>query len=126
MKKSIYETIVIVIGNFILALGICAFITPAGLITGGASGIGIAIKSLTGINISYTVYIINIVMFIVGYFNLGKKFAIGTLLSTFLYPTFLVILEKIPQLASITNDTFNFVCWTLYWFGFRISFKSWC
>ena len=60
MKKSIYETIIIIIGNFILALGICAFITPAGLITGGASGIGIAIKSLTGINISYTVYVINI------------------------------------------------------------------
>ena len=67
MKKSIYETIIIIIGNFILALGICAFITPAGLITGGASGIGIAIRSLTGINISYTVYIINIIMFIVGY-----------------------------------------------------------
>ena len=72
MKKSIYETIIIIIGNFILALGICAFITPAGLITGGASGIGIAIKSLTGINISYTVYVINIIMFIIGYIYLDS------------------------------------------------------
>ena len=55
MKKHIYETLIIIVGNFILALGICAFITPVGLITGGASGIGIAVKSLTGINISYTV-----------------------------------------------------------------------
>ena len=68
MKKHIYETLIIIVGNFILALGICAFITPVGLITGGASGIGIAVKSLTGINISYTVYAINIVMFVVGYF----------------------------------------------------------
>lgn len=105
MKKRIYETIIIIIGNFILALGICAFITPAGLITGGASGIGIAVKSLTGINISYTVYAINMIMFIIGYFYFGKKFAIGTLLSTFLYPTFLVILERIPQLATITSDS---------------------
>ena len=104
MKKSIYETIIIIIGNFILALGICAFITPAGLITGGASGIGIAIKSLFGINISYTVYVINIIMFIIGYIYLGKKFALGTLLSTILYPTFLAILEKVSELASITND----------------------
>lgn len=88
MKKRIYETIIIIIGNFILAIGICAFITPVGLITGGASGIGIAVKSLTDINISYTVYAINIIMFIVGYFYFGKKFAIGTLLSTLLYPTF--------------------------------------
>ena len=68
MKKRIYETIIIIIGNFILALGLCAFITPVGLITGGASGIGIAIKSLININISYTVYAINIIMFIIGYF----------------------------------------------------------
>ncbi|MFQ8706713.1 MAG: YitT family protein [Thomasclavelia sp.] len=104
MKKRIYETIIIIIGNFILAIGICAFITPVGLITGGASGIGIAVKSLTDINISYTVYAINIIMFIVGYFYFGKKFAIGTLLSTLLYPTFLAVLEKIPQLANITDD----------------------
>ena len=43
MKKHIYETLIIIVGNFILALGICAFITPVGLITGGASGIGIAV-----------------------------------------------------------------------------------
>ena len=104
MKKRIYETIIIIIGNFILALGLCAFITPVGLITGGASGIGIAIKSLMNINISYTVYAINIIMFIIGYFYFGKKFATGTLLSTFLYPTFLAVLEKVPQLKNITND----------------------
>ena len=34
----------------------------------------------------------------------GKKFATGTLLSTFLYPTFLAVLEKVPQLQNITND----------------------
>lgn len=104
MKKRIYETMIIIIGNFILAIGICAFITPVGLITGGASGIGIAVKSLTNINISYTVYAINIIMFIIGYFYFGKKFAVGTLLSTLLYPTFLAVLEKMPQLANITND----------------------
>lgn len=104
MKKHIYETIMIIVGNFILALGICAFITPAGLITGGASGIGIAIKSLTGINISYTVFAINIIMFIIGYFMFGKKFAAGTLLSTFLFPMFLALLEQVSALSSITND----------------------
>lgn len=103
--RHIKETLIIIIGNLILAIGICAFITPAGLITGGASGIGIAIKSLTGINISYTVYAINIVMFVLGYFYFGKKFAAGTLLSTFLFPTFLAVFETVPQLSTITNDT---------------------
>lgn len=104
MKKRVYETIIIIIGNFILAFGLCAFITSRGLISGGASGIGIAVKAITGINISYTVYVINIIMFILGFIFLGKKFAVGTLLSTFLYPTFIALFERIPQLTTITDD----------------------
>ncbi|MFR2768185.1 MAG: YitT family protein [Thomasclavelia sp.] len=41
---------------------------------------------MTGINISYTVYVINIIMFVIGYTCLGKKFALGTLLSTIFIP----------------------------------------
>lgn len=104
MKQRVYETIMIIIGNLILAFGLCAFVTPVGLISGGASGIGIAVKSITGINISYTVYVINFIMFVIGFIFLGKKFAFGTLLSTFLYPTFIALFERIPQLANITND----------------------
>ena len=104
MKKRVYETIMIIIGNLILAFGLCAFVTTVGLISGGASGIGIAVKSITGINISYTVYVINFIMFVIGFIFLGKKFAFGTLLSTFLYPTFIALFERIPQLANITND----------------------
>lgn len=104
MKKRVYETIIIIIGNLILAFGLCAFVTPVGLISGGASGIGIAVKSITGINISYTVYVINFIMFVIGFIFLGKKFAFGTLLSTFLYPTFIALFERIPQLTNITND----------------------
>ncbi|WP_278462155.1 YitT family protein [Thomasclavelia spiroformis] len=104
MKKRVYETIMIIIGNLILAFGLCAFVTPVGLISGGASGIGIAVKSIIGINISYTVYVINFIMFVIGFIFLGKKFAFGTLLSTFLYPTFIALFERIPQLANITND----------------------
>ena len=104
MKKRVYETIMIILGNLILAFGLCAFVTPVGLISGGASGIGIAVKSITGINISYTVYVINFIMFVIGFIFLGKKFAFGTLLSTFLYPTFIALFERIPQLANITND----------------------
>ena len=73
MKKSVYETIIIVIGNLILAFGLCAFVTPVGLISGGASGIGIAVKSITGINISYTVYVINFIYICYSFYLFRKK-----------------------------------------------------
>lgn len=64
MKKRVYETIMIIIGNLILAFGLCAFVTPVGLISGGASGLGLQLIN-NCINISYTVYVINFIMFVI-------------------------------------------------------------
>ena len=64
LYKKIIEIIIIVIGNAILAFGICGFITPHGIIVGGASGIGLIVKQITGIPLSLVVYAINIIMFI--------------------------------------------------------------
>lgn len=104
-KANIKKTIMILLGNFILALGISAFIIPSGLITGGGTGIALLVKYFSGLNVSITVYAINFIMFIVGYFALGKKFAMGTAISTLVYPTFLAILTAVPQLQGLTNDT---------------------
>jgi len=104
IMKQIKSIIVIIIGNCILAFGICAFITPSGIIVGGSSGIGIFVKKLTGIPISYVVYAVNIIMFIIGYKVFGKSFAIGTILSTLIFPSFLTIFEHIPAIRTITSD----------------------
>lgn len=104
IMKQIKNILVIIIGNCILAFGICAFITPSGIIVGGSSGIGLFVKKLTGIPMSYVVYAINIAMFILGYKILGKTFALGTALSTIIFPTFLTLFENIPALQTISND----------------------
>lgn len=105
MSKVAKETILIIIGNLLLALGITAFMIPSGLITGGATGIALVVKYFTKIDVSITVYAINIIMFILGYKVFGKKFAKGTLLSTIIFPTFLTIFSKIPALHNLTSDT---------------------
>ena len=84
--KKCLEIAVIVIGNAILAFGICAFITPHGIIVGGASGLGLIVKQITGIPLSLVVYVINIIMFIAGYFFLGTIF------------------ENTPGVTHLTND----------------------
>ena len=50
--KKFLEIAIIIIGNAILAFGICAFITPHGIIVGGASGLGLIVKQITGIPLS--------------------------------------------------------------------------
>ena len=49
--KKCLEIAVIVIGNAILAFGICAFITPHGIIVGGASGLGLIVKKVVAVKI---------------------------------------------------------------------------
>mgnify|MGYP002233347782 FL=1 len=43
-------------------------------------------------------------MLVLGFFTLGKKFAAGTVLSSFIFPFFLALFESIPQLQHLTSD----------------------
>ena len=86
--------ILVLIGNIILAFGIDAFALPSKLIVSGSSGVGIIIKQfLPVIDISTTVFIINMLALVVGYFYLGKEFIAGTLVSSFAFPFFLAFFE---------------------------------
>lgn len=104
MSRLIKSNIKILIGNLIYALGIVLFIIPGGLITGGTTGIGLALKNAFGLDVSIVIGVFNILMFILGYIFFGKKFALGTTVSTVSYPIFLFILEKIIGDFELTND----------------------
>lgn len=104
MSRLIKSNIKILIGNLIYALGIVLFIIPGGLITGGTTGIGLALKNAFGLDVSIVIGVFNVLMFILGYIFFGKKFALGTTVSTVSYPIFLFILEKIIGDFELTND----------------------
>ena len=62
------------------------FLLPSGLPTGGTTGIALLVNRLTGLSVSMFVLGFNIVMLVVGFIFLGKKFAFTTIVSTFTYP----------------------------------------
>lgn len=105
MKKfNIKHLFLILLGNTIYSLGVAAFLLPNGLITGGTTGLGIAMEHYFGIHIPLFVMIFNVVMFLIGFWILGKQFALTTLVSTFYYPFILEILQQVPALQNITTD----------------------
>lgn len=104
MSRLIKSNIKILLGNLIYALGIVLFIIPGGLITGGTTGIGLALKNAFGLDVSIVIGVFNVLMFILGYIFFGKKFALGTTVSTISYPIFLFMLEKIIGDFELTND----------------------
>ena len=94
--KQILKTLpVVVIGNVVMAAGIVLFILPTGLITGGTTGLGIIAEYLTGVSIPVFTAAFNIAMFLLGLFCLGKTFAATTLVSTFVYPVILGVMQAI-------------------------------
>ncbi len=102
--KSVKSIMVILIGNFLLAFGVNGFLVPHGIIMGGATGIGIAINKFTGMNLSFAVWILNSILFFLGLFFLGKKFAMTIILSTIFYPFCLYILEFFPGISQMTEN----------------------
>jgi uncharacterized membrane-anchored protein YitT (DUF2179 family) len=108
MKKGrlALEILTIMLGNFIYAVGIVLFIMPSGLITGGTTGIAIAVNHYTKLPISSIVLAFNVIMFVIGLFVLGKKFALTTLISTLFFPFSLEVLQKLFANIVITDDIF--------------------
>lgn len=91
--EHVKKLMVILLGNFLYALAVAFFILPAGLITGGTTGIALFVQHCTGLPVSSFVSVFNVVMFVLGAAVLGRQFALTTLVSTFVYPLFLRLAE---------------------------------
>ena len=91
--RVIKDTLLVIFGTAILALGAGLFIIPFDLVTGGVSGLGIVLEHWLGeiplfAPITAEIYasVLVWVLFFMGLFFLGKKFAVQTLISTIVYP----------------------------------------
>lgn len=104
MKQTIKSLLAVVSGNFLYALTVKLFLLPGNLVTGGTTGIALTINHFFPIPISGFVLAFNIVMLLVGLLILGKSFAATTLASSFLYPFFLELFDRILGDLVLTND----------------------
>ena len=101
---QILELCGILLGNAILAFGIAAFVLPHGMITGGATGLGLVTSRVFGVDLSVAVAVYNIILFAVGAFVLGKKLALTTIVRTIVCPMFLSFFTQQQWIATMTND----------------------
>ena len=94
----------VVAGNLFYAMTVKLFLLPAGLVTGGITGIALAIHQALGIPVSLFVLIFNVLMLVIGYFLLGRTFAITTIISTFTYPAALELWDQLLGDWVVTQD----------------------
>ena len=105
-KQLIRTWAAIIFGNALYSLTVALFLEPAGLITGGATGIALAIGRLTGLSVSGLLLFINLAMLVWGWVVLGRAFALNTLASSVLSPAFLALFEGMANGRVLTEDIF--------------------
>ena len=96
--------LMVVFGNILYALTVRLFLLPAGLVTGGTTGIALAVNHYIRIPVSGFVLVFNVIMLLVGLAVLGKAFAVTTVISTFVYPAALEVLSQMLGNVVLTED----------------------
>ena len=102
--QTVISLLLVIIGNMLYALSVKLFLLPGGLITGGTTGIALAVNYLSGFSISTFVLLFNLIMLIIGALLLGKAFAATTIISTFTYPLALKLFDYLLGDLILTQD----------------------
>ena len=104
VSKLIKQVCIIIVGLTIYAFGLAVFVLPTDMIAAGTTGIALLAQRLWGIPISTFVAVFNVLMFGLGFIELGKTFALTTLVATFYYPVILDVAIAAVGDMVITQD----------------------
>ena len=99
----IKKYLVLIIGSLIYSAGLEIFLVPNNIIDGGVVGISIMASYLTGIPFGVYMVVLNLPFLYLGYKQIGKTFAISTIISIIALSVFSEFLEPVPR---ITEDYF--------------------
>lgn len=103
-NNRLLSLLMVLLGNILYALSVKLFLLPANLISCGTTGIALVVNHLTGIPLTGFIFVFNLVMLAVGWWILGRKFAMTTVLSSLFYPIALEVLNHLLGDIRITED----------------------
>ena len=103
IKNIIFDIIGTIIGAFIMAIGVSLFLLPNQLSSGGIAGIATITYYLFNIPMGTMILIINVPLFLLSIYKIGKMFFIKSLIGTVSLSVFIDILDRIEPL---THDRF--------------------
>lgn len=98
----IRRVIFISIGAMLMAVGLELFLVPNQMTDGGIAGISIILSHLTGIPLGVFLLVLNLPFLIIGYKQIGKTFALSTLLGIVVMSVGTIMLH--PVEPFVTNS----------------------
>ena len=102
--KKWINLLLVLIGNVIYAMSVKLFVLPANLMSCGTTGMGLVMNRLFGIPLTEFIFVFNIAMLALGWWVLGRTFAMTTVISSLFYPIALELLNRTLGDILITED----------------------
>lgn len=104
LNKRIRNVLLALVGVAIDAFGMSVFVLAYEFPVGGMTGFARVINHYSGLPISVMVGIFSAVLFLLGWFLIGKEFAMTTIMASVAYPLFLGILENVDLTPFIIQN----------------------
>lgn len=100
IRHTILEYVQIIIGATLVGFAYNMFLLPSQLAAGGISGVSTVLFEMYGFSPALTQLVINIPIFIVGWFALGNEFSGKSLVGTFWVPFIIFLTADIPYVIN--------------------------
>ena len=104
ISKKLINPLLLLVGNVIYVCGVKFFILPAELMSCGTTGLGLLANQLLGLPLTGFIFAFNVSMLALGWWILGKKFAMTTVFSSLFYPVSLEVLNRLLGDVHITDN----------------------
>ena len=98
--KYVYNIIVLALGCTLMAASTSLFLLPNQLSSGGFVGIATITYYLLNLPVGLVIVVLNLPLFILSFFRIGKGFLVRAILGTLFLAVFIDIFNKFPPLTT--------------------------
>ena len=102
--KKFKNFILMTLGCVLLAMGVYFFKIPNNFVTGGVSGMGTILASITPLSAGIWIWILNAVLLVLGFAILGKKTVAKTVYCSMLYSAITYVFEFVAPMSKPFSD----------------------
>ena len=103
-RSRLLSALLVVLGNILYALSVKLFVLDANLMSCGTTGLALVVDHLTRFPVPVFILCFNILMLMLGWWILGRQFAMSTVFSSLFYPLALEVLNRTLGDIHITDS----------------------
>ena len=104
MIKFLKSFGMIALGSCLTAFAFAVVLLPQGFAAGGVTGFAVILQNFIPLSISSLIFLINLLLFALGWFFVGKKFVLKTLVASVIFPVALELMQQIHIFDEFAAD----------------------